>query len=168
MSESVPVSIGRPSDRDEEGFTEIAGPGEAIGHAVAGMLRHLVAVLDREDRLEAGTGAWLGGYMADPERADGAVRSSVLRALRMAVDPVAFRILDTLHGVVGLPIAELAALADLDDLAAAELVSDLVSAGLVVKLPEAGQVAGTAAGAAIVDMVRTATATGAADLRSGR
>jgi len=168
LSDAVPVTIGRASLSDDSRVAEVADPGAALGHGVAGMLRHLMAVLDREDRLEAGTGDWLTDFSADEPGRARAVRASVLRALRMAVDPVGFTILETLDGVAGRPTSELAKRAGIDQLSAAEMVSDLVSAGLAVKLPEAGQVAGTPAGSSIVELVRAATKAGMTDLEAGR
>ncbi len=135
-----------------------------MGRAVAGVLRHLGAVLDREDRLESGTGTWLEDFSSDAGAAEEAARDGTLRAIRMAADPLNFAILEALSPDAGIPAQALAEATGLGRLPLAERVSDLVSAGLAVKLPEANQVAGTAAGAAIVAIVHRAVDAGVRDL----
>jgi len=151
---------------------EIDAPGESaasLGRAVAGILRHLVAVLDREDRLESGTGEWLAELRAGTDDQRLAVREGVLRALRLAADGTNYRILETLARAESVTRAVLADRLGLPELSVSERVGDLVSAGLAVKISEANQIAGTPAGLALVEWVRTAVAAGAkalgADLR---
>jgi hypothetical protein len=127
--DAVPVSIGK---RDEPGRAdEIA---RILGLSAADVIRLHMSVIDREDRLESGTGEWLESFVSD-------------ESIRM-----------------GTPLEDLQAVTGLGRLPLAERIGDLVSAGLAVKIPEANQIAGTAAGAAIVEMVGGATAVGETDL----
>jgi hypothetical protein len=130
------------------------------------MLDYLIGVIDREDRLESGTGAWRSEFSADEKAAPEAVRGSVLRQLRMATDADNFALLEILDGEDGASAGDLAAKLDVGRLSLAERISDLVSAGLVVKLPEADQVRATGAARALVRLVADAAAVGARDLRS--
>ncbi len=164
MGESVPVSIGRQEPPARSDVTEVTAPGAAIGHAAAAMLGHLAAVLDREDRLESGSGEWLAGFAADSEAGRAAVLQSVLRALGLASDPTNFAILTVLAGGNPQRMDQLVAATGLTELSVAERVSDLVSAGLATKLPSANQVVGTQAGAAIVALVTEAVEAGAREL----
>ncbi len=163
-----PIPVGRIGVRRRERAEPGPDPGIDLGRAIAGVLRHLGAVLDREDRLESGTGTWLEDFTADAAAAEEAVRDGTLRTLRMAAEPLNFAILEALSPVSGTPAQLLAEATGLGRLPLAERVADLVSAGLAVKLPEANQVAGTAAGAAIVDIVHRAVDAGVRDLGADR
>lgn len=136
----------------------------SIGRGTAVVLRYLGDVLDREDRLESGTGEWLAEFLSDSDLRAGAVRQSVLRTIGMGVDPMNLAILEQLTPSVGTPAAGLVGATGLDRLALAERVADLVSAGLAAKLPEADQVVGTASGAALVQIVRSAVEHGVREL----
>jgi len=164
LGESTPVSIGR---RDPPGpeVTELASTAAAIGLGVSAMLRHLVAVLDREDRLESGSGEWLAGFRADAAASRAAVQQSVLRALHLASDPVNFEIMDAIADA-GNPhrVHDLCEMTGLPELSLAERVSDLVSAGLATKVPGANQVTGTQATQMLVRLVRDAVDAGVRDL----
>lgn len=127
-------------------------------------MRLHLAVIDREDRLESGTGTWRAGFLGDSTQREAAAEGSVLRALRMASDATNFRILRSLSDGVGTPIEELAQTCDLERIALAERLADLVSAGLAAKIPEANQVAGVPAGVALVGLVERAAALAARDL----
>lgn len=167
MDEPTPVSIGRRDQPSGPEVTEIASPATAVGLGVAAMLRHLIAVLDREDRLESGSGEWLARFRADEDAGREAVRQSVLRTLQLASDPINFEILDSIAGA-GNPhrVTELCGTIGLTELSMAERVSDLVSAGLATKVPGANQVTGTQAGQMLVSLVRDAVDAGVRDLRS--
>ena len=165
----VPVSIGRPRPTDEA--TEFALPGDlagTIGVAAAEMLTHLSAVLDREDRLESGTGNWLATFSADLDAKREAARQGVLRSLRIGLEETSFQILRLLAGSSGRSIAEVSGATGLPTLSVAERISDLVSAGLATKLPEANQVAIAPAGASLVELVSQATEVGARRLDEKR
>ncbi|MFQ5522529.1 MAG: hypothetical protein ACE5F5_03005 [Acidimicrobiia bacterium] len=152
----TPVSIGKPSTGD--------GLASVLGQAAADILRLHMAVIDREDRLESGTGGWKAGVLADAEARAEAAEAAVLRALRMAADATNFSILKALTDGVGTPVDHLCDVTGLGRLELAERLGDLTSAGLATKIPEANQVAGVPAGAALVELVSSAAATAARDL----
>lgn len=145
----IPVSIGARTAAPE-------GPATVLGEGVAGMVRYMMGVLDREDRLEAGTGEWLGSISADRDALERSSRDSVLRALRMATEPRSFEVLSLLAEAGHATMATLEDRTGLDRPSLAERVADLTSAGFVTKSPEAGQVAITGAGRSLVELVETA------------
>ncbi|GMQ84970.1 MAG: hypothetical protein BMS9Abin07_0535 [Acidimicrobiia bacterium] len=162
--ESIPLTIGRAAPRrvpDEEAG-ELEAPGDVsapLGRGVALTLRHLIAVLDREDRLESGTGEWLAEFSSDEARR--ALKEGLLRALQMAADPTNFRILETLSASGSIATGVLGQGIGLGELSLGQRVGDLVSAGLATKQPETNQVAATAAGNVVVDLVHQAVTAGA-------
>ncbi|MEE8406227.1 MAG: hypothetical protein V3S32_03670 [Acidimicrobiia bacterium] len=157
---STPVSIGKQPD-------PVDGLSLILGQSAADILRLHMSVIDREDRLESGTGEWLSSFRSDAGQRVAASRESVLRALRMASDATNFRILQSLTDGVGTPVSKIAQASGLTRLALAERIGDLVSAGLASKIPEANQVAGVPAGAALVRLVESAASQAAADLGGG-
>lgn len=163
--ETTPVTIGRASRREPAGEVDLPGDGaEPLGRAAAGMLRHLISVLDREDRLESGSGDWLAQFRADEAALDGSVLESVLRTLRLAADSTNFRIIESLAHSDSVTRAGLAGHLGLSELSVSERVGDLVSAGLAVKVSEANQIAGTPAGVALAGWIHRAVAAGVAAL----
>lgn len=154
---AIPVSIGKQAD-------PVDALAEVLGQSASDILRLHLSVIDREDRLESGTGEWLSSFRADRDDRESVARESVLRALRMASDATNFRILQKLTDGVGIPIEDVSAASGLGRLALAERLGDLVSAGLAAKIPEANQVAGVPAGAALVRLVETATARAAGEM----
>lgn len=147
---AIPVSIGRA----RAGSDDLA---RVLGESAADVMRLYLSVIDREDRLESGTGEWLSSFRGEQGEQAAAARESVLRALRMASDSTNFGILSALTDGVGTPVDDLARLTGLSRLSLAERIGDLVSAGLAAKLPEANQVVGVPAGAAIVRLVEAAS-----------
>jgi DNA-binding HxlR family transcriptional regulator len=141
--------------------------GRVLGLDVAGILRYHASVLDREDRLESGTGAWRESFLADRAERRATARQSVLRSLQMATDVRYFGVLEALSGPGHLKTAELSERSGLGRLTLQERVSDLVSAGLATKVPEADQVSITPGGAAVVELVREATAVAERDVEEG-
>ncbi len=157
MDEAViPVRVQRPTDQDQAA--------RALGLDVAGVLRYQLSVLDREDRLESGTGSRFNEFMADRSERDAAIQASVLRSLQMAVTPPHFAILKALHGPRHLSPRALADETGLSMLTVHENISDLVSAGLATKVPEADQAAITSAGGVIVEIVSQAVRVAGRDL----
>lgn len=148
---SIPVTIGKaPATSDELA--------RILGESAAEVMNLYLSVIDREDRLESGTGEWLSTFKGEPGEQTAAARESVLRALRMASDATNYRILRSLQDGIGTPVEDLIRSTGLGRLALAERLGDLVSAGLASKLPEANQIVGVPAGAAIVRLVESATA----------
>ncbi|GBE24071.1 marR family protein [bacterium BMS3Bbin02] len=159
MGESILPLPERVDPPPEEAFIA-----RAIGLDVAGVLRYQIAVLDREDRLESGTGVWRTSFMSDRATRTDAVRESVLRTLQMALNGSYFPLLQALAREGHLRTGDLAERSGLGRLTLQERVADLVSAGLATKVPEADQVAITGAGAAVVDLVNKAVGVAASDV----
>ncbi len=156
---AVPVSIGKTPDPNPSG--DLA---QILGESASDMMGLYMSVIDREDRLESGTGEWLSDFKGEPGQREAAARETVLRALRMASDATNYRILQSLSDGIGTPIEDLIRTTGLDRLSLAERIGDLVSAGLAAKLPEANQVVGVPAGSAIVRLVEAAASEAAKDL----
>lgn len=131
------------------------------------MVRYMMGVIDREDRLESGTGGWLAGIVDDAAALERSVLDSVLRALRLACDSRNFELLVALAEQGHATMEALEERTGLDRPSVAERVADLTSAGLVVKNPEAGQVSITEAGRAVVGLVGEAVDSGTRELRRG-
>jgi len=127
-----------------------------------------MGVLDREDRLESGTGSWKESFDADPTARHLAARESVLRTIQIASNPECFSILEALHTPENLSTGELVETTGLGRLTLQERVGDLVSAGLVSKVPEADQVRITTGGHALAELIRRAVAVTAHDLSGDR
>ncbi|MDK1018404.1 MAG: helix-turn-helix domain-containing protein [Actinomycetota bacterium] len=140
----------------------------ALGLDVAGILRYQADVLDREDRLESGTGRWRESFQTDQTARHLAAKESVLRTIQIASNPECFRIIEALHTSENLTSSELVEITGLGRLTLQERIGDLVSAGLVSKIPEADQIVITAGGHAIAELVRRAAAVTAHDLASKR
>jgi DNA-binding transcriptional ArsR family regulator len=157
---SIPVTIGKaPATSDD--LSRI------LGESAADVMGLYLSVIDREDRLESGTGEWLTTFRGEPGERKTTARESVLRALRMASDATNYRILSSLKDGVGTPIEDLVRASGLGRLALAERLGDLVSAGLAAKLPEANQIVGVPAGSAMVRLVEAAATQAATSLAQG-
>jgi len=159
LPDPVPVRIG--------GIGRDGVTARALGREVAAVVRYRMAVLDREDRLESGSGTWLASFRGDAAIRAATLREVTLRTLRIGFEERAFRLLEALDDATGRSMADLAAEVGLPRLAAAEVVADLVSAGLAVRVPEADQVRGTAAGGALVALVRLAAEVAGRELEEG-
>ncbi len=155
---SLPTPVRRQSASD------VDVSARALGTGVAGVLKYHISVLDRENRLESGTGNWKDSFFSDLSDRERAVHESVLRTIRMAVSSEYYNVLEVLAGPGHMKTPELANSLQISKLTLAERVSDLVSAGLVSKVPEADQVSIAAGGATIVEWVRGAVAVAVQDL----
>jgi hypothetical protein len=177
VEKAIPVSISR-SPRSQKTLAEetlaeeawaekaMAEPSaklaSSLGQAAFALLSYLIGVIDREDRLESGTGLFKQELSDDPEARRRAVEDSVLRTLRMAVDPDNFHMLEILARSSHATTSFLSTNIGLPRLAVEERISDLVSAGLAAKVFASGQVAATDIGGALVGLIREAVAAGAA------
>jgi hypothetical protein len=131
---------------------------------VAGVLRYQISVLDREDRLEAGTGDWKTGFRSDSTERRLAARESVLRTIQVASNPECFSILEALHGPENLTTVQLVEETGLGRLTLQERIGDLVSAGLASKVPEADQVVITSGGHSVTELIIRAAGIAAQEL----
>lgn len=144
----VPLQIQRTREDDPTA--------RAIGMDVAGVLRYQISVLDREDRLESGTGNWKNDFRSDSAERGLAARESVLRTMQIASNPECFSILEALHGSENLSTGQLVEATGLGRLPLQERIGDLVSAGLASKVPEADQVLITSGGHAVMELINRA------------
>ncbi len=125
----------------------------AVSSALALRLRHVARLLDRLDRLESGSGAWLSGLESE---ALGAAASEItLRALRTAADPTTYQLLAYLTRHTSLPVADLEAATGLDRLTLSERVNDLVQVGLAGRNIDTNHVQITEAGAALAGLIES-------------
>ncbi len=132
---------------------------DLIVDGLAGRVKNLLRVLDRQDRLEtaqAFTG-WLEGQRQGPGLAD-ASREVLLRALARAGDPVNYRILRRLDPVDAVELPELMAATDLSRVALSERLNDLVQTGLAAREMIGDQIRGTALAAGLVALVEAVAA----------
>ncbi|MBM4425181.1 MAG: hypothetical protein FJ030_17685 [Chloroflexi bacterium] len=124
-----------------------------LSSALALRLRDLARLADRLDRLESGTGEWLSAQSEADWRA--ASTDIVLRALRTAADPANFAILTFLSAHSSAPMAELEQAVGLGRLALSERVNDLIQVGLAARHIDTDHAQGTAAGAALVNLINS-------------
>lgn len=124
-----------------------------LSTALALRLRDLARMLDRLDRLEAGTGRWLASQQ--PADLASAAQDMTLRALRVAADSTNFRLLGRLAEAAALTSAELEGTVGLGRLALAERLNDLVQVGLAARNVDTDQVQATPAGAALAGLINS-------------
>lgn len=119
-------------------------PADSVQHGVVARLRTLLLALDRRDRLETAQEfvGWLAGQ-ADAKQLAEHSRELLLRALRVAGDPINFRILSLLDGIDPTDIPDLMRETHLSRVAVSERVNDLVQTGLAVREMVNDQVRGT-------------------------
>ena len=131
--------------------------------ALALRLRDLARMIDRLDRLEAGTGEWLSSL------GEGAVKEAAtdmtLRALRAAADPANFALLAFLAVHASAPMAELEGATGIGRLSLSERVNDLVQVGLAGRNIDTDHVQITAGGAALVGLIESISDATAEKLR---
>lgn len=107
-------------------------------------LRTLLLALDRRDRLETARAfvGWLERQRAEGNLATDA-REMLLRALRVASEPLNYQILSHLDPLESTDLGELMEITGLGRVAASERVNDMVQTGLVVRELVDDQIRGT-------------------------
>lgn len=128
----------------------------AIAGGLAGRLRSLATMLDRLDRLESGSGAWLATFEEDelPE----AATELALRALRTVAGPDNFVLLRALATRDSCSIGQLMEITGSGRLALSEQLNDLVQVGLAARLIDTDHAQITAAGASMVRLIERLSA----------
>lgn len=121
---------------------------QLIAAGMAGRLRSLVLALDRLDRLESGSGAWLSDFAAT--ELPGAAADLALRALRTAADPTNYALLRVLGESGACPISRVIEQTGQGRLMLSERLNDLVQVGLATRMIDTDSVQITEAGAALV------------------
>jgi hypothetical protein len=105
-------------------------------------LRNLIAALDRVDRLETSREyeGWLQRLATDEQAVEQIAREFLLRALRLASDPLNSRILTALEGTEGAATTELSTATGLARTELVERLNELARAGLTVQTIEGERV----------------------------
>ncbi len=124
-----------------------------IAGGLAGRLRSLVAVLDRLDRLESGSGTWLSTF--DDDELPEAATELTLRALRTVANPNNFALLRALSASDSRSIGQLMEITGFGRLALSEQLNDLMQVGLATRLIDTDHAQVTAAGVSMVCLVET-------------
>jgi len=123
-----------------------------LAQTMAYRLRDISRLLDRLDRLEAGSGNWLNGQ-DEASLAESAL-GMTLRTLRLAADTHNYAILSHLAKHDTSPVAELQELLSLDRMTLSERLNDLVQVGLVVREIDTDHVQISDAGKVIVELIK--------------
>lgn len=141
-------------------------PADSVQHGVVARLRTLLLSLDRQDRLETAHDfvGWLPGQ-ADAKQLAEHSRELLLRALRVAGDPINFRILELLDRIDPVDIPELMSKTRLSRVAVSERVNDLVQTGLAVRELVNDQVRGTDLSAGLAAFVDGAAESAGIELK---
>jgi DNA-binding HxlR family transcriptional regulator len=123
----------------------------ALSQTLALRLRDLARMADRLDRLESGSGTWLGNQRE--AGFDTAAQEMTLRALKIAGDAANFAILNHLAGQATMPVAQLEQASGHDRLSLSERINDLIQVGLVSREIDTDHVQITEGGAALVGLL---------------
>lgn len=138
---------------------------ESVRDGVVARLRTLLLVFDRQDRLE--TAQEFVGWLAEetnPERLAEHSRELLLRALRVAGDPINYRVLSLLDPIEPAGLSELMELTGLGRVALSERLNDMVQTGLAVREMVNDHVRGTDLGAGLTSFVEDVAADAGSDL----
>lgn len=138
-------------------------PVDSVRHGLVARLRNLLLALDRQDRLETAQefAGWMTEHSEPQDLADYA-REILLRAFRVAGDPINFEILSRLDRIDPVGIPDLMRTTHLSRVAVSERVNDMVQTGLAVREMVNDHVRGTDLGEGLTAFVRDA-AKGAGD-----
>ncbi len=139
---------------------------------VAGLwarLRNVLIALDRLDRLETGGEflGWVEAFQCDEAQTRTAARQWVLRAIRLASDPLDYRILSLLHESAGMTVTQLMEATALGRVDLTERIKELAAVGLVAQALDADTVQGTRAGEGMVAWVESLGEQLAGQIRAG-
>lgn len=98
-------------------------------------LRNLIGALDRVDRLETSPefDGWLKQLQTDEHALEATIREFLLRAVRLAADPINWQILLRLRETNGATLSALLELTHLPRVELAERVNELARAGLTIQ-----------------------------------
>lgn len=120
-------------------------------------LRNVLIALDRIDRLETASDfvGWVDAFQRDDAQIDATARDWVLRALRLASDPLNYQLLVVLKNSDGLSITELMRATQMPRVELTERVKDLAQLGFVAQSLESEMVLATRAAAGIVALIES-------------
>ncbi len=127
---------------------------EAIVDGLADRTRTLLRALDRQDRLETAQVfvGWLAGER-EHGRLSETAREMLLRALKVAADPINFQILDQLDAIEAVELPTLMERTGLARVAVSERVHDLVQNGLAAREMVGDQIRRTSLAGGILGLV---------------
>lgn len=123
----------------------------ALAQTMAYRLRDISRLLDRLDRLEAGSGNWLNEQ--DEESLAQSALGMTLRTLRLAADTHNYAILKHLAKQDTSPVAKVQELLQLDRMTLSERLNDLVQVGLVIREIDTDHVQISDAGKVMVALI---------------
>ena len=120
-------------------------------------LRNVLIALDRLDRLETASDfvGWVESFQGDDAQIERTTRDWVLRAVRLASDPVNYAILRALQQSGEMTIAQLMAATKLTRLELTERVKDLAQVGFIAQALDTDAVQGTRAAAGMVAWIES-------------
>ncbi len=166
-SKRVQVAVGRNLEserRDSDSArTEIV-------EGLWARLRNVLIALDRVDRLATTTGfeGWIEAFQREDAQMDATAREWVLRAMRIACDPLNYKILRAIQSADGTRVAQVMEQTRMARVELAERVKDLAQVGLVAQDLETESVQATRAGAGVIALMEELSAGVLARLREGR
>lgn len=110
-------------------------PTDDIARGAWTRLRNLIGALDRLDRLETARefDGWLAQLAQDERALDATIHEFLLRALRLASDPINVQILAHTHAQDGATMTELLMQTKLSRVDLTERVNEMARAGLTVQ-----------------------------------
>jgi len=143
----------------------MAGASDEIARGLADRLRNLLLSLDRQDRLESAQEfiGWLERE-SDPARLLVDAREMLLRALRVAADPVNFALLRGLDPLEAVELPALLKTSGLERVALSERLNDLVQTGLVSREMVGDHIRSTRLATGLVEWVEDAAGRSAEEL----
>ena len=129
-------------------------PSQAMLEGLTDRVRNLLRTLDRKDRLETARAfvGWLESEQRE-QRLPEAAREMLLRALRLASDPINYNILTCLNPEVGLAVSDLMAKLGLARVAVSERLNDLLQVGLVSRELTEDQIRATSLAIGLVEWI---------------
>ena len=120
-------------------------------------LRNVLIALDRMDRLETASDfvGWVEHFQGDDAQIERTTRDWVLRAVRLASDPINYQVLCALQQSGEMTIAQLMAATNLTRVELTERVKDLAQVGFITQALDTDAVQGTRAVAGMVAWIET-------------
>ncbi|MCL4393956.1 MAG: winged helix DNA-binding protein [Chloroflexi bacterium] len=135
----------------------MSDPAADIVEGLWARLRNALIALDRIDRLETASDfvGWVEAFQRDDAQIEATTRDWLLRALRLAADPLNYRLLSALGGSDGVILSELMRVTNTTRVDLSERVKDLAQMGLVTQALDADAVSGTHAAVGIVAWIES-------------
>ncbi len=141
---------------------------DPLAEALWARLRNVLIALDRVDRLDTSADfvGWVEAFQCDGSQIQATARDWVLRAVRLASDPLNYAILSALR-LDGSPMAQLMTTTNLTRVELTERVQDLARVGLMTQALDSDRVEATAAGQGMVAWLESVSDKVAEHARAG-